>query len=87
MSLMGRGAVGRPLRISDLRDAVDTLNWSRNDLRGATLEEFIRMDVRTRMEKYIAVVEALSLRVPARFTLDLVHAEESVRQARQAIQK
>ena len=87
MSLMGRGAVGRPLRISDLRDAVDTLNWSRNDLRGATLEEFIRMDVRTRMEKYIAVVEALSLRVPARFTLDLVHAEESVRQARRAIQK
>jgi len=87
MSLMGRGAVGRPLRISDLRDAVDTLNWSRNDLWGATLEEFIRMDVRTRMEKYIAVVEALSLSVPARFTLDLVHAEESVRQARQAIQK
>ena len=87
MSLMGRGAVGRPLRISDLWDAVDTLNWSRNDLWGATLEEFVWMDVRARMEKYIAVVEALSLRVPTRFTLDLVRAEESVRQARQAIQK
>jgi len=40
---------------------VDTLNWNRNDLSGATREEFIRMDVRTRMDKHIAVVEALAL--------------------------
>jgi len=80
-------AGGKPLRIGDFRKAVDTLNWNRNDLSGATREEFIRMDVRTRMEKYIAEVETLALRVPSRFILDLVHADESVRQARQAVER
>ena len=54
-------AGSKPLRIEDFRKAVDTLNWNRNDLSGATREEFIRMDVRTRMDKHIAVVEALAL--------------------------
>ena len=77
----------KPLRIGDFRKAVDTLNWNRNDLSGATHEEFVRMDVRTRMEKYIAVVETLALQVPSRFIVDLVHADESCRRARETIQR
>ena len=80
-------AVSRPLRISIYRGAVDTLNWNRNDLSGATHDEFVRMDVRTRMEKYIAIVDALTPRVAARFTLDLVHAERSIERARQTVQR
>ena len=78
-------AGGKTLRIGTFRDAVDTLNWNRTDLSGATLAEFVREDVRTRMEKHIAIVEALMPRVHARFTLDLVRAEASVRQARKTI--
>ena len=80
-------AVSKPLRISIYRDAVDTLNWNRNDLSGATHDEFVRMDVKTRMEKYIAIVDALTPRVPVRFTLDLVHAERSIASARKAIER
>ena len=80
-------AGGKPLRIGDFRKAVDTLNWNRNDLSGATREEFIRMDVRTRMDKHIAVVEVLALQVPSRFIVDLVHADESVRRARETVER
>ena len=75
------------MRSGAFRDAVGLMNWNPNDPRGATLEEFIRMDVRTRMEKCIAVAKTRALRVPARLTPDLVHADEPVGQARQAIER
>ena len=45
------------------------------------------MNVRTRMDKHIAVVEVLALQVPSRFIVDLVHADESVRRSRETVER
>ena len=36
------------MKIGEFRAAVDSLNWNRRDLSGATRQEFVAMDVRTR---------------------------------------
>ena len=74
-------------RIGDFRDAVDTLNWNRTDLSGATRDELKRMDVRTRLSRHIEIVEAMAPMVHPRFTLDLMHAANSVKLARDAIDR
>lgn len=74
------------MRIADFRDAVDTLNWNRNDLSGATREEFKRMDVATRLNRYIAEVEKALPYVHPRFTLDLEYARMSIESARVVIE-
>ncbi|MEO7117299.1 MAG: hypothetical protein ABIZ18_15770 [Caldimonas sp.] len=78
-------AAGKKLRIGDFRSAVDSLNWNRRDLSGATRDEFIRMDVRTRLDRHIAIVESLVTQVPGRFGDDVAHARTSVESARKAI--
>ena len=37
------------MKIGEFRAAVDSLNWNRRDLSGATRQEFVAMDVRTRL--------------------------------------
>ena len=44
------------MKICEFRAAVDSLNWYRRDLSGATRLEFVAMDVRTRLERHIVIV-------------------------------
>jgi hypothetical protein len=66
------------LKISEFRGAIDSLNWSRNDLGGATRDELIRMDVKTRLERHIAIVDGMIGRVPARFAADIEEAKKAI---------
>ena len=47
------------MKIGEFRAAVDSLNWNRRDLSGATRQEFVAMDVRTRLERHIVIVTGL----------------------------
>lgn len=76
-----------PIRIADFRDAVDALNWNRTDISGATRSEWLRMDVKSRLERHISKVEELRSLVPFRFTFDLAHAEASLQSARGAVDR
>ena len=49
------------MKIGEFRAAVDSLNWNRRDLSGATRQEFVAMDVRTRLEPHIVIVSGLLL--------------------------
>ena len=62
------------MKIGEFRAAVDSLNWNRRDLSGATRQEFVAMDVRTRLERHIVIVTGLLPLVHVRFGDDLVHA-------------
>lgn len=75
------------LRIAEFRSAVDSLNWSRNDLSGATREEFARMDVPTRLQRRINEVVDLLLRVSPRFVEDIRHARASIASAEATIER
>ena len=78
---------GFKLRIATFRDAVGTLNWNRNDLSGATSEEYKRMDVPGRLGKYIAAVEALIPLLHPRFSEDLRHALVSIERAQGTVSR
>ena len=73
------------IRIPAFRDAVDTLNWNRRDLSGATRAEWLREDVRARLQRHIDKVQAMLPCVPARFGEDIRHANESIASAEAAI--
>lgn len=73
------------MKIDEFRRAVETLNWNRRDLSGATRHEFVRMDVRVRLEKYIDAVEALIPSLHARFAADLATARFSIESARATV--
>ena len=47
------------MKIGEFRAAVDSLNWNRRDLSGATRQEFVAMDVRTRLERHIVIVSGV----------------------------
>lgn len=71
------------MKIAEIRRVIETLNWNRHDLGGATREEFRRMDVRARLTKYIAEVQALV--IPPRFADDIQDAAEAIQRARDTI--
>ena len=73
------------MKIGQFRDAVDTLNWNRSDLSGATRAEFVAMDVRARLERHIDIVTALIPSVRQRFAGDLAHARSVIDSARATI--
>ena len=62
------------MKIGEFRAAVDSLNWNRCDLSGATRQEFVAMDVRARLERHIVIVTGMVPLVHARFGDDLGHA-------------
>jgi len=76
-----RAAFKRPT-IRELRSAVDSLNWSRNDLGGATRAEWLNLDVRTRLQIHIEIVEGLLPSVFPRFVDDIRRANEAIDCAR-----
>lgn len=71
------------MKIAEIRRTIESLNWNRNDLGGATRDEFRKMDVKTRLEKHIANVQALV--IPPRFTADIADAAWSIEAARKTI--
>ena len=73
------------MKIGEFREAVDSLNWNRRDLSGATRQEFIAMDVRARLERHIVIVTGLLPLVPARFADDLAHARSAIESAQAII--
>ena len=73
------------LKIADFRSVVDSLNWSRNDLGGATPEEVMRMDVPARLGRRVDDVLALLPLVPARFAGDVEDAHKAIAHAHKCI--
>jgi hypothetical protein len=71
------------MKIADIRRVIESLNWNRHDLGGATRDEFRRMDVRTRLTKHIEAVSALV--IPPRFADDAQDAAEAIQRARDVI--
>lgn len=73
------------MKIQEIRDAIDRLNWNRSDLYGATREEFIRMNVPDRLNKYIEEVRKLEIK--PRFTQDIADAQHAIESALKMIEK
>jgi len=73
------------MKIGEFRAAVDSLNWNRRDLSGATRQEFLAMDVRARLERHIDIVTGLLPLVHARFAADLAHARSAIESAQATI--
>ena len=73
------------MKIQEIRDAINCLNWNRSDLYGATREEFIRMDVPSRLNKYIEEVRKLEIK--PRFTQDIADAQHAIESALKMIEK
>ena len=73
------------MKIGEFREAVDSLNWNRRDLSGATRQEFAAMDVRARLERHIVIVTGLLPLVHARFGDDLAHARSAIESAQATI--
>ncbi len=71
--------------IAKIRGAIEALNWSRNDLGGATRDEYKKMNVRVRLELRIAEVRALV--IPPRFVDDIADAAEAIERAEREIAK
>ena len=75
------------MKIGEFRAAVDSLNWNRRDLSGSTRQEFVAMDVRTRLERHIVIVIVSGLLplVHTRFADDLAHATSAIESAQATI--
>ena len=71
------------MKIAEIREAIDTLNWNRIDLSGATREEFKRMNVPDRLTPHIAKCEALE--IPARFVRDIESCNNAIDRAKAMI--
>lgn len=76
----------RPPKIADFRLAIDSLNWSRNDLTGATSEETLRMNVKAILEPHIQTVQSMLHQVPPRFAKDIERANSAIERAHAAIE-
>ena len=57
------------MKINEIRDTIQTLNWVRRDSTGGTAEENKRTQLPAVLAPYIAKV--LALAIPARFTRDI----------------
>lgn len=71
------------MKISEIRRVIESCNWNRLDLGGATREEFKRERVDIRLNKHVANVQALV--IPARFADDIADAAEAIEFARRVV--
>jgi len=71
------------MKIGEIRETIDRLNWSRNDLSGATREEFKRMDVPARLQPLIDKCQALE--IPPRFSRDIANCNNAIDRAKAMI--
>lgn len=68
------------MKIAEIRSTIRRLNMTRNDLAGATRDEFKKMDVRIRLTPQIEACEALE--IPPRFTIDITDCNNAVDRAK-----
>jgi len=73
------------MTIATIRKTIESCNWSRNDLSGATKSEFKSMDVPSILTKHIEAVQ--SLVIPARFVRDIENQKWAIECAQKQIQK
>uniref|UniRef100_UPI0039F6D288 hypothetical protein n=1 Tax=Sulfuriferula sp. GW6 TaxID=3345112 RepID=UPI0039F6D288 len=73
------------MKIQEIRDTIDRLNWNRQDLYGATREEFTRMDVPERLNKHIEAVRRLEIK--PRFEREIADARRAIEAALRMIEK
>lgn len=71
------------MKIAEIRNVINSLNWTRNDLSGATTQEFKTMDVAARMAPRIA--ECKALQIPARFTADIESCRNAIERGEAAV--
>ena len=57
------------MKIAQIRRTIDTCNWNRTDLTGATASEFKTMNVPARLTPHIEAVQALV--IAPRFARDI----------------
>ncbi len=73
------------MKIAEIREAINTLDWNRSDLYGATRDEFKRMDVATRLNKHIAICEALEIK--PRFARDIEDCASALKRAKEMVER
>jgi len=71
------------MKIAEIREMIDTLNWTRNDLSGHTRDEFKRADVPGRLRPKIEACRALV--IPARFARDIERRDHAIASAEKMI--
>lgn len=71
------------MKISDIREAIDALNWNRIDATGGTVEENKRTPLPIILEPHIATVRALE--IPPKFARDIEMQREQLEYAARAI--
>jgi hypothetical protein len=71
------------MKISEIRRVIESCNWARNDLSGATTDEFRKMKVPMMLLGHIADVAALV--IPARFVRDIADQQHAIEAAERMI--
>lgn len=71
------------MKIAQIRRTIESCNWSRNDLSGATASEFKAMNVPARLTPHIEAVQALV--IAPRFARDIEAQAWAVECAQKAI--
>jgi|TARA_R110002096_G_scaffold55026_3_gene141593 hypothetical protein len=71
------------MKIAQIREAIDTLNWNRHDATGGTPDENQRTDLPTRLAPHIAIVKAL--KISPRFVRDLQNQASALQHANTVI--
>jgi hypothetical protein len=66
------------MKIAEIRRIINSANWSRLDLHGATRDEFIKMDVGQRLYRHVVALRALE--IAPRFADD-IRARDSAAEA------
>ena len=71
--------------ITQIRAAIETLNWNRRDATGGTVDENKRTQLPTILAPHIAKVKALD--IPARFTRDIENRAHALEAAAAVIER
>jgi hypothetical protein len=75
------------MKIAEFRQIVNSCNWSRNDLSGATRQEFQQCDVPTRLNRHIDAINTAIPLISKRFTDDLESAARAILHANTVIER
>ncbi len=67
------------MKIAEVRQVIDRLNWTRNDLSGATADEFKRMDIAARLAPPIA--DCVALEISPRFGREVEGRRNAIERA------
>lgn len=71
------------MKIAEIRNVIDSLNWARQEFTGGTRTENRRTRLDTILAPNIAAVKALE--IPARFARDIQSQQDALRYAESAL--